>query len=215
MQSFHKHLITAVAVLAIFSVGFFAGCSQKPQTSAQTKTAQQTSSSMPEQVKGVHNVSATGTIDVAFSPHGGITTMIVDEISKAKQSIQIQAYSFTSQPIMKALTDAKKRGVDVRIIIDKSNIEGTDSRGQHEKELLNSLMDSGIAMKVDSEFQIAHSKVMIIDSQDVITGSFNFTASAENNNAENCLVLHSNKALAAEYIKNWQWRWDATANYSK
>ena len=50
---------------------------------------------------------------------------------------------------------------------------------------------------------IAHSKVMIIDCATVVTGSFNFTAAAQNHNAENLLVL-DDPALAAQYKANWE-----------
>jgi phosphatidylserine/phosphatidylglycerophosphate/cardiolipin synthase-like enzyme len=205
-----------VVVVALL-VGFMAGCmSKRPVTSAESKNEMGTKVVMPEDLKGVHTVPATGTIDVAFSPAGGITGMVTNQIQNAKKSIQIQAYSFTSAEIIHALIAAKKRGVDVRIIIDKSNVNGEDtSRGQKEKELLDSLVDAGVPIKVDYDFQIAHSKIMIIDGLDVITGSFNFTYSAEHNNAENCLVIHGNKQLADTYVKNWQWRWDATKQYNK
>jgi len=213
-----RYFTTTLVVLIALVVGFVAGCTSKsPVTSAENKNIQH-AGAMPDNVKGVHTVPATGTIDVAFSPTGGIMSMIINEINNAKKSIQIQAYSFTSTEIIHALINAKQRGVDVRIILDKSNVTGDDKdnpRGQKEKELLDSIVSSGILVKIDSDFQIAHSKVMIIDGIDVITGSFNFTYSAEHNNAENCLLLHGNKQLADQYIQNWQWRWDATKPYSK
>ena len=217
-HSFKKYSVITAAVLIVFTTGFIVGCTSKEQSTAGAQTAQHASAIMPNNLKGVHTFQSTGSVDVAFSPAGGITNMIVSELAKANKSIQIQAYSFTSPEIIKALIDAKKRGVDVRIIIDKSNVAGEDKdspRSQKEKDLLRSIVDNGIPLKVDSDFQIAHSKIMIVDSTDVITGSFNFSYSAEHNNAENCLILHGNKQLAEEYMQNWQWRWDATENYSK
>ena len=58
-------------------------------------------------------------------------------------------------------------------------------------------------MKIDAQHAIAHNKVMIIDGETVITGSFNFTKAAEENNAENLLVIRDKK-LADQYTKNWQ-----------
>ncbi|MDU2066860.1 MAG: phospholipase D family protein [Sporomusaceae bacterium] len=218
-QSVRKYAVTSVVVFTALAVGFIAGCTNKtPVSSAETKNAAKQTAVMPDGLKGVHTVAAAGSVDVAFSPKGGVTNMIVGELGKAQKSVQVQAYSFTSKEIIDALIAAKKRGVDVRIIIDKSNIDNDDketAREKKEKELLNSIADSGILMKVDSDFQIAHSKIMIIDGMDVITGSFNFTYSAENSNAENCLILRGNKALAEQYVKNWQWRWDATKAYAK
>ncbi|MEN6567799.1 MAG: phospholipase D family protein, partial [Veillonellales bacterium] len=202
-----KYAATTFVILIALLVGFVAGCTTKnPLISAENKNTPRAAVVMPDNIKGVHNIQFAGTIDVAFSPGGGITGMVTNEIANAKKSIQVQAYSFTSTEIIQALISAKKRGVDVRIIIDKSNVTGDDKdnpKEQKEKKLLASIVDSGILMKVDSDFQIAHSKVMIIDGLDVITGSFNFTYSAEHNNAENCLILHGNKQLADEYVKNW------------
>ena len=63
---------------------------------------------------------STGTVDVYFSPNGGATNAIVTELNSAKTEILIQAYSFTSAPIAKALTDARKRGVSIDVVLDKS-----------------------------------------------------------------------------------------------
>ena len=58
--------------------------------------------------------------EVYFSPHGGCTEAIIKELNKAKNTILVQAYSFTSAPIAKALLDVHKRGVKVEVILDKS-----------------------------------------------------------------------------------------------
>ena len=60
----------------------------------------------------------------------------------------------------------------------------------------------GIPTLIDAEHAIAHNKIMIIDKETVITGSFNFTKAAEGKNAENLLILKS-KELAKQYIDNW------------
>lgn len=63
---------------------------------------------------------STGTVDVYFSPKGGATNTIVTELDNAKTEILVQAYSFTIAPIAKALTDARKRGVQIEVVLDKS-----------------------------------------------------------------------------------------------
>ena len=135
-------------------------------------------------------------VQVYFSPRGGCTEAIVSTISQAKTEILVQAYSFTSAPIAKALVDAHKRGVHVQIILDRSQ----------RKERYTSAdftAHAGIPTYIDAGHSIAHNKVMIIDKGVVITGSFNFTKIAAGNNAENLLVLQS-KELARGYIENWQ-----------
>lgn len=132
---------------------------------------------------------------VYFSPEGGCTEAIVDALDKAKAEILVQAYSFTSRPIAKALVDAHKRGVHVEIILDKMNRSKKYSAGDFTAH-------AGITTYIDSQHTIAHNKVMIIDREVVITGSFNFTKAAENNNAENLIIIQS-KELAKIYIDNW------------
>jgi phosphatidylserine/phosphatidylglycerophosphate/cardiolipin synthase-like enzyme len=134
--------------------------------------------------------------EVYFSPHGGATEAIIRELNKTKSTILVQAYSFTSAPIAKALLSAHKRGVKVEVILDKSQRTQKYSSATF-------LHNQGIPVKIDAQHAIAHNKVMIIDGETVITGSFNFTKSAEENNAENLLVIRDRK-LAERYIKNWQ-----------
>src|SRR4051794_20655147 len=67
-------------------------------------------------------------VDVYFSPNGGCTTALVNQLDAAKRSIFVQAYSFTSQPIDDALRRAKCRGVDVEIILDRSQRTAAKSK---------------------------------------------------------------------------------------
>ena len=132
---------------------------------------------------------------VYFSPNGGCSEAIVEALGKAKSEVLVQAYSFTSKKIAKALLDAHKRGVHIEIILDSTNRSKKYSAGDFTAH-------AGIPTFIDSEHAIAHNKVMVIDRDTVITGSFNFTNAAENNNAENLLIIHS-KELAKTYIENW------------
>lgn len=136
------------------------------------------------------------TWEVYFSPHGGCTDAIVREVNKAKSTILVQAYSFTSAPIAKALLDAHKRGIKIEVILDKSQRTQQYSSATF-------LSNQGIPVKIDVQHARAHNKVIVIDGETVITGSFNFTKAAEESNAENLLVIHDRK-LASLYTKNWQ-----------
>ena len=133
---------------------------------------------------------------VFFSPRGGCTEAVVSTLSQAKTEILVQAYSFTSAPIAKALVDAHKRGVHVQIILDRSQRKERYSSADFTAH-------AGIPTYIDAAHAIAHNKVMIIDKSTVISGSFNFTKAAEEKNAENLLVLRS-KELARGYIENWE-----------
>jgi phosphatidylserine/phosphatidylglycerophosphate/cardiolipin synthase-like enzyme len=132
---------------------------------------------------------------VYFSPNGGATQAIINEISNAKTEILVQAYSFTSSPIAKALVDAHKRGVKVEAILDKSQRKETYTEATF-------LANMKVPTYIDDKHAIAHNKIMIIDKVTVITGSFNFSKAAEEKNAENLLIIKS-KELASVYIDNW------------
>lgn len=108
----------------------------------------------------------------------------------------MQAYSFTSASIAKALVDAHKRGGHVEIVLDKSQRSERYSSADFTAH-------EGIPTFIDDKHAIVHSKVMVIDNETVITGSFNFTRAAEEKNAENLLIIRS-KDLAQKYIENWE-----------
>jgi phosphatidylserine/phosphatidylglycerophosphate/cardiolipin synthase-like enzyme len=152
--------------------------------------------SHPVSVHALDLVLRDAQVSVFFSPDGGATQAIVREIDKATLEVRVQAFSFTSTPIAKALVDAHRRGVSVEVILDKSQ--------RTEKYSGATFLANGrIPVYIDSAHAIAHNKVMIIDSQTVITGSFNFTKAAEEKNAENLLIIRS-KELASYYLDNWQ-----------
>ena len=132
---------------------------------------------------------------VYFSPKGGAAAAVIKEIEAAHSRIRVQAYSFTHAGIVKALLDAKRRGVDVAVILDKTNRNAKYSAADFTAH-------GGIPTYIDAAHAIAHSKIMVLDDATVITGSFNFTKAAEESNAENLLVLRS-RELAARYLENW------------
>src|SRR2546427_2102088 len=136
-------------------------------------------------------------VAVYFSPNGGATDAVVHEVHAATQQILVQAYSFTSAPIAKALVDAHKRGVKVLAVLDKSN--------ETEKySAATSLLNAGIQTLIDDQHAIAHNKVIVIDSAPVITGSFNFPKAAEEKNAENLLVMKDAPEMVKAYEANIQ-----------
>jgi hypothetical protein len=132
---------------------------------------------------------------VYFSPGGGATDAVVREVNAAKQQILVQAYSFTSAPIAKALVDAHKRGVTILTVLDKSNETEKYSAATF-------LVNAGIQTLIDDQHAIAHNKVMVIDSATILTGSFNFTKAAEEKNAENLLVIKDAPELVKAYEAN-------------
>ena len=203
-------LVLSALLASVWGCGAPAAPPKTSQSKADTAMSQAKAAKtpMPAAIRQPNKVQATGTIEVAFSPNGGGAGLIIRTIGEAKKTIQVQAYSFTNADIAKALLDAHKRGVNVRVVLDKSQ----------ETEKYTSatfLANAGVPVRIDDDFAIAHNKIMILDGETVITGSFNFTKAAEERNAENVLVIRGNKELAKLYLQNWQWRWDASEAYKR
>jgi phosphatidylserine/phosphatidylglycerophosphate/cardiolipin synthase-like enzyme len=138
---------------------------------------------------------------VCFTPGGRCTHAIVELIDNAKKSVYVQAYSFTSKRIANALVRAHRRGIEVKVIFDKSNFDG------HHYSQARYLVRQGVTAWDDYQLGIAHNKVIIVDGDVVETGSFNFTNAAQHYNAENVLIIYDKK-LAQQYLRNWQHRKD-------
>ena len=143
-----------------------------------------------------HGRPATKPEEVAvyFSPRGGCESAIVTELGLAKSEVLVQAYAFNDSPIIEALKAAHRRGVSVRMCLDKKENHGhPGAKACH---------DAGIPVFFDAKHKIAHSKVIVIDGQEVVTGSFNFTKEAESDHLENLLIIQD-KELAGKYRDNW------------
>lgn len=143
----------------------------------------------------IEQIAAEPKIEVRFSPHGGCADMIVREINKSKNSIWVQAYSFTSAKIGEALVNAKTKGVNVQVILDKSNENDPNS-------LIHLMMENNIPVYLDRSHKIAHSKIMILDDRDVLSGSFNFSKSADEANSENCIHI-TDRNTTISYQNDW------------
>jgi hypothetical protein len=153
----------------------------------------------------IHALAAQ--IEVCFSPPlpGGCDPAgaIEAALRAARKSILVQAYEITPGPLVAALVAAHRRGVDVRAIVDYRQL--TDRRNHDDAFAVEHLGAAGIPVLVDRPPGLMHDKVMIIDSEVVVTGSFNYTYSAEHRNVENLLVIRD-PALAAQYVRHWQSR---------
>lgn len=160
---------------------------------------------LPVQAHDTNTAQSPPGLEVFFSPDGGCTTACVREIQRARQSVRVQAYSFTSAPIAKALLEAHKRGVSVEVILDKSQRSERYSSADF-------LAHAGICTMIDAQHAIAHNKVIVIDDAVVLTGSFNFTKAAEEKNAENLLVIRSLE-VTTRCLANSRSHFDHTTPY--
>jgi len=135
--------------------------------------------SAAEGQQGAHK--PTVQVDSLFSPKGGITDAIVAGINTAKSSVLVEAYTFTSELVYNALIVARKRGVDVQVVIDSNWLKESS-------KAVNQLITYDVPVWSDNKHPIMHNKVVILDGATVITGSFNYTGQAENN-AENIVII--------------------------
>ena len=150
--------------------------------------------------------AAGANYSVCFTPGQNCEGMLVAEINQSRSSILVQAYSFTSPAIAQALVAAKGRGVDVRAILDKSQKTERYSGATF-------LKNAGIPVVIDEKPAIAHNKVMVFDQTSIGTGSFNFTTSAQQRNAENYMIIRGDSNLVKSYTDNWASRWRVSVPY--
>lgn len=145
---------------------------------------------------------AEGEIELAFAPWDDPEQVLLQVVSEARSSLLVQAYAFTSRRFADALVAAHRRGLQVEVLAD-ANMNRRE-RGN----AIPRLLAAGVPVSYETRYSAAHNKVVIADAEGpgcaVVTGSYNFTWSANNRNAENLLVLRGHCALARSYLQNWQ-----------
>ncbi|MBS3935483.1 MAG: phospholipase D family protein [Sulfuritalea sp.] len=148
------------------------------------------------------DLPAQGRVEVLFTPWDDAESALLREIAQARQGIHVQAYLITSRSIARALVVAQRRGVGVRVLADREMV----ARGGGSQVPL--LHAAGIEVHLETRYAAAHNKILLIDVEGqrpvVITGSYNFTFSAQARNAENVLILRDHPALARAYLANWR-----------
>ncbi|QHQ29942.1 phospholipase D family protein [Xanthomonas albilineans] len=152
--------------------------------------------------------AAEAAAQVGFSPEGTGRSLVIDVINTARRELRVMAYSFTAPDIVQALIAAKKRGVDVLVVVDAKQ-----SQQRTQAAALNTLATAGVQVRLNGRYQIMHDKVIIADHKTVQTGSFNYTRSAEQANSENVIVLWDVPGYAGEFLQHWQSRWDQARPY--
>jgi phosphatidylserine/phosphatidylglycerophosphate/cardiolipin synthase-like enzyme len=135
---------------------------------------------------------------VRFSPHGGSEQAVTDTLSHARVRVRAALYGLTSPVIEHALAELARAGVHVALKTDRGQ-----SAGREQTALLNRLQAAGVSVAVSGPRTPIHDKFAVVDSRWVITGSFNWTTSAERRNRENVLVLDC-PDLAALFEAEWE-----------
>jgi phosphatidylserine/phosphatidylglycerophosphate/cardiolipin synthase-like enzyme len=129
-----------------------------------------------------------------FSPEDVIDSRLVSLVDSAEESVHLLAYSFTLDHLADALIRADRRGVTVSGVFDEDSTfknQGTD---------FEKLRQAGLDVRLDGDPGLMHIKAIIVDGETVVFGSYNFTASAENRNDENVLLV-TDKELAGSFMQ--------------
>jgi phosphatidylserine/phosphatidylglycerophosphate/cardiolipin synthase-like enzyme len=151
-------------------------------------------------------VPATGEVEFAFSPLQGAEGLVLKVITAAKSELRVLGYSFSSAPVTAALIAARKRGVDVRVVVDHRNNVSEDRSGKA-RASLGALALAGVPVRTIGAYAIHHDKVIVADRSTTQTGSFNYSAAAASANSENVLVLWNNPVAAQGYLRHWEHNW--------
>lgn len=149
----------------------------------------------------IDTAPASAQIEAGFSPEGSAERLVIKTINAASISVRLAAYSFTSPNVVRALIGAKRRGVDVRVVVDESG-----PKAKSGESALNLLVGASIPTRLNGNYAIHHDKYLIVDGRHVQTGSFNYSRAAANSNSENVIVIWHNPELAAAYLRHWDVR---------
>jgi HKD family nuclease len=149
------------------------------------------------------------TAQVFFSPNGGAKEAILKELTNAKNNIDVAMYILTDRELTKALVSAKERGVKVRVLLDMKSTEEIEY-SKHlflSKSKVDVRVNNTLPSNTDKHSGIMHNKFAIIDNKTLITGSFNWTHSAEELNNENLLIIKESKELISKFEKEFSKLW--------
>lgn len=150
---------------------------------------------------------ATPAIETGFSPEGSAQQLVLKTISTARQDIRVLGYSFTSPEVVRSLIAAKRRGVDVRVVLDQKA-----NTGKAGVAAMNLLVNAGVPVRTASAWKILHDKVIVTDGRNTQIGSFNYSRAAATN-SENVLVVWNDPVVAQRYLQHWQSRHDAGTDW--
>ncbi len=151
----------------------------------------------------------SATIQAFFSPGGGVRDAIIKELSNAKEQIDVAMYIFTDRELLHALLDASKRGVRVRVVLDAEKAMEIKYSKHHflEGKRMEVRLDKSHLSRKGKYQGIMHNKFSIIDGKVLITGSYNWTHSAEDLNDENILIIKEAEDVTKQYKKEFTKLW--------
>ena len=147
-------------------------------------------------------------VENAFSPDAGGEALVLKVINASMLKIRLAAYSFSSPSVVEALLNARKRGVDVKVVVDYR-------RNQVKKSIvaMTALVHAGIPVRTIAVYAMHHDKYIVSDDHTVQNGSFNYSRDAATSNSENVVVLWNSPSLAASFLHHWESRWAQGVDY--
>lgn len=186
-----KLLIAVLSVLLLLS-----GCSKATSTkpSTQTETDNQTES---------NDQTETYLTQKDENSH----EVLIKEINTAQKNLDIAIYSITKEDIANAILDAKKKGIDVKVITDSEN-----SKSKTQKEILDKFKQSGIPIKINTPTGLTNLSFTIVDNAEALGGSYNYLESVANNNDEKLMVMKKTD-IVNKYSAGFNSMWNNTTDY--
>ena len=132
------------------------------------------------------------------SSRGFCSEIIIGHIEQATATLECAVYTFTLEPIAEALADAAARGVQVWVVVEKD---------QEAPKVTSILQQDGVFVRKDGNADLMHHKFMVVDGNHVVTGSYNWTYSADNKHDENLQIIHST-GVADLFQEEFQRLWE-------
>ena len=132
-----------------------------------------------------------------FSPDNDTISPLLTEIQSAETSIHFMAFSFTHDRLGKAMCNRFEAGIKVQGVFEER--QANNQYAEYER-----MQQAGLSVVLDTNSGAMHHKVIVIDGETVITGSYNFSKNAETRNYENLLIIKGNQEIAAEYLAEFQ-----------
>ncbi len=146
-------------------------------------------------------------VSVYFSPGEQCLNAILNQIKRSTKKIEICLFTISDDRISDALMSKHQQGVHIKIITDNDKLfdKGSD---------IDKLAAAGIAIKVDVTDNHMHHKFAIFDQQRTLTGSYNWTRSAEKYNHENILITE-NSQVTKNFKREFDSLWDELKTYDE
>ncbi len=140
-------------------------------------------------------------LQTCFSPGGNCDQVIVGYINSAKKTIDMAIYNLSLKEIHDALAQAKQRGVKIRLVVDREQALGQTSQTP-------SLIQEGFQLRYGSQKGVMHNKFTLVDGTWLETGSYNYSISASNYNAENQIYLNDPEVVS-HYAQDFETIWSS------